>query len=645
MADVAGGSPFLDAPPSSWLAANRSAFAVPDRHPVGPGHSLVVPRRLMSSWWDLRPQEREDLWTLVDEVKAVLDARHAPDGYNVGFNAGAAAGQTVEHFHIHVIPRYEGDVVDPRGGVRWVIPEKANHLAPPAWPAQPAPVRLVDSLDNRTLKLELLRCLIDETLDRVDILVSFIMRSGVGLVEGHLASALDRGAQIRVLTTDYLSLTDPDALLRLLDLDRSPHVPPSRGRLRLRAFQDPLTSFHPKAYIFWSSDSPFGRAFVGSNNLSKAGIQDGIEWSVQTQQVEALVAAFERLWSDARSTPVDHTWLSRYRGQYKEVARTWARTQPDQPLPSTIQVAEGEAPAEPLPEPPVPRPIQAEALAALESTRQAGHRAALVVMATGLGKTWLAAFDSLRPEFPRVLFVAHREEILTQARDVFRAVRPDASMGFFTAAEKSPEADVVLATVQTLHRHLGSFRAGAFDYVVVDEFHHAPANTYRRVLNHFEPRFLLGLTATPERLDGAELLALCGENLAFRCDLVDGVERRELAPFRYWGVADTVDFAPLPWRNGRFDPEALEAAVVTRDRADVAHREWVERAGERTPISAASAWLRVTGGVPPAARPRPSQRRGQGPPGCHRLRREPSGFPCAHPDADRPPPRPTSGRS
>jgi superfamily II DNA or RNA helicase len=234
------------------------------------------------------------------------------------------------------------------------------------------------------------------------------------------------------------------------------------------------------------------------------------------------------------------------------------------------------------PDSPTLREIQGEALAALEATRTAGHRAGLVVMATGLGKTWLAAFDASRAEYPRVLFVAHREEILTQARDVFRRVRPDARLGFFTATEKAVDADIVFATVQTLHRHLGSFPAGTFQYVVVDEFHHASASTYRRVLTHFEPLFLLGLTATPDRMDGADLLALCGDNLVYRCDLVDGIERRELAPFRYWGVADTVDFAPIPWRNGRFDPDALEVAVATTERGDAAHREWLARAGHRT---------------------------------------------------------------
>jgi diadenosine tetraphosphate (Ap4A) HIT family hydrolase len=127
-----GDSPFLAVPAKLWLASNRSAFAIPDRFPVTPGHTLVVPRRPITTWWEATGAERYDIWTLVDQVKALLDAQRRPDGYNVGFNAGAAAGQTVAHLHIHVIPRYHGDTPDPRGGIRHVIPGKGNYLAPDA---------------------------------------------------------------------------------------------------------------------------------------------------------------------------------------------------------------------------------------------------------------------------------------------------------------------------------------------------------------------------------------------------------------------------------------------------------------------------------------------------------------------------------
>ena len=241
-----------------------------------------------------------------------------------------------------------------------------------------------------------------------------------------------------------------------------------------------------------------------------------------------------------------------------------------------------DVPPEPVPEPVVPREIQKEALTALEQTRIEGHAAGLVVLATGLGKTWLAAFDTARPQYRRVLFVAHREEILRQSRDVFRRVQPDADLGLFNADEKQPDAEIVFGSIQTIAARLREFDSEQFDYVVVDEFHHAAAPSYRRVIDYFRPQFMLGLTATPQRMDGADLLALCHDNLVFECSLVEGIQRGDLVPFNYWGIRDIVDFAPIPWRNGRFDPEALAAAVETQDRAEQAFREWSAHRGTRT---------------------------------------------------------------
>ena len=215
-------------------------------------------------------------------------------------------------------------------------------------------------------------------------------------------------------------------------------------------------------------------------------------------------------------------------------------------------------------------------------------------MATGLGKTWLAAFDSARPH-RRVLFIAHREEILRQSRDVFRQVRPSASLGSSSATRSDPMRGR-LRPVQTLAGRLDEFAADAFDYVVVDEFHHAAAPTYRRVIDHFGPRFLLGLTATPERMDGADLLALCGDNLVFECGLVEGIDASELVPFRYWGVPDVVDFEPIPWRNGRFDPDAAQA-VETQERAQRALEEWQERRASARSASASTTPRRLHGRV------------------------------------------------
>ena len=557
-------SVFLDLDPGDWVGSNELAFAIRDAFPVSPGHTLVIPRRLINEWWEATPAERLAMFELVDDIKRRLDAEYAPDGYNVGFNAGAAAGQTVGHLHIHVIPRFDGDVGDPRGGVRHVIPERGNYLAPTA--TRPMRVSTLVTQFDGHLRVELLRCLIREDLDRVDLLVSFVMRSGIDIVKGRLDDALARGAHVRLLTTDYLQVTDTSALGFFLDrLDGE-----GPGQLEARVFSDPSTSFHPKAYIFSSSVSGAGIAFVGSSNLSYSGISTGVEWNIETREVGNLVSQFERLWADERSLALTAEWLASY--ERSRTARRLAMADGDHATADDLPaMAELEAEAE---RPIQPWSVQVEALSALTATRLDGHCAGLVVMATGLGKTWLAAFDSTRPEFRRVLFVAHRDEILKQARDVYRQIRPGGQLSLFTGEERDTAGDVVFASVQSLHRNLGRFDPDEFDYIVVDEFHHAVAQTYRKVIAHFRPEFLLGLTATPSRADNADLLALCNDNLIYDCGLVEGVNRQLLSPFRYRAIPDVADYEHIPWRNGRFDPEELTAQIATNQRAKQVLDEW-----------------------------------------------------------------------
>lgn len=558
-------SPFFAVPQSEWIAANRSAFAIWDGYPVTPGHALVVSRRQISDWWEATPGERSDIFELVDVVREKIIELHSPDGFNVGFNAGVAAGQTVDHLHVHVIPRTQCDVADPRGGVRNIIAEHGNFLAagtPAATASTEAgldgatPV-LVDG-QVRMLLPELVNHLRHVDFDHIDIVVSFIKMSGLSMLMGALEDALDRGAQVRILTTDYLGLTEPGALARLHDLmEDNPET------LSVRIFHDPELSFHPKAYLFYAGAGRRQAAFVGSSNLSGSGLSGGIEWNLLVGSIDEMKERFLVLWLDHRSLPLTDELIAAY-----EPAPAY--------VPEAVEVKE------PPEQPPQPRPIQQEALRALAQTRADGFGAGMVTMATGLGKTWLAAFDAVQAQASRVLFVAHREEILKQSRDIFRRVNPQATMGLYFGGEKQPEADFVFATVQTLAGGRDNFAPDAFDYVVVDEFHHAAAATYRTVLDHFTPRFLLGLTATPERMDGADLLSLCADNLVFDCDLVEGIRRHELVPFRYWGVPDPVDFEPIPWRNGRFDPEALEAAIETQERAQASFDEWQIRRGART---------------------------------------------------------------
>ncbi|RJE80044.1 DUF3427 domain-containing protein [Paracoccus sp. JM45] len=378
---------------------------------------------------------------------------------------------------------------------------------------------------------------------QVDLAVAFALDSGVRLLEPWLRDLLNRGGRLRVVVGDYMDVTEPAALRRLEDLEGAD----------LRIFETGTSSFHPKAWLFRAADRT-GSAIVGSSNLSRTALTTGVEWNLHSENATDVVQdAFESLLSHPSARVLTSGWIDAYavrrgRTALTDIAQTIVADEPPDPAPR-------------------PHPIQQAALDALGATRRAGRRKGLVVLATGLGKTWLAAFDSL--PFQRVLFVAHREEILNQAMSSFRRIRPEARFGRYDGNEKNTSAEVLFASIQTIGRkaHLHRFDPNAFDYIVVDEFHHASAASYRGLLDHFSPSFLLGLTATPDRADGESLLELCDENLVYQCDLFEGIEAGLLAPFQYLGVPDEVDYAQIPWRSSQFDPTALDAAIVTEARA------------------------------------------------------------------------------
>ena len=586
--------PFCSLPPERLFFSGDLVQAIWDAHPVSPGHALLITRRHVPDWFDSTPDEHAELVRAITVAKAVIETKYQPQGYNIGINVGGVAGQTIFHLHVHVIPRYTGDDPDPRGGVRRVLPEPGNYLARSSNESIPDRGHYPTRSEARVLRVRepqlslrpetrprllvqggpedpLLPHLID-LLDRaagVSIAAAFTLRSGVKLVEEHLRDVLGRGGHVRILTGDYLGVTEPEALLLLLDLRQSVE---NDGRLELRVFESGGTSFHPKAYIVTDHEGD-GTAFVGSSNLSETALQKGVEWNYRVLHSDdrtgfaEVVRGFDALWTHPAVVDLDSAWVERY-----------ARERTD-PVARTAGVA-----PEPRGPPPSPHSVQIEALHALEQTRTEGNTAGLVVLATGLGKTWLSAFDSNRSDFKRILFIAHREEILTQAMRTFRRIRPQARFGFYKGAERDPDADVLFASIQTFGRreHLRRFDPRQFDYVIVDEFHHAAAQTYRRVIGYLEPKFLLGLTATPERTDGGDLLSLCGGNLVFRSDVPEGIRRGLLSPFAYFGVPDEVDYANIPWRSNRFDEEALTTRVATRSRAQNALDQLREHGGSRT---------------------------------------------------------------
>ena len=585
---------FLGVPVEEWVCSNAQAFAFRDRYPVSRGHTLVVTRRVTADWFSATALERVAVLELVEQVKSQLDKELRPDGYNVGFNAGTAAGQTVMHLHLHVIPRFHGDMDDPRGGVRHVIPSKGNYLRdvhPLATGGDDDPfARHVLPLFDRA--------------DDIAIVAAFVQSSGLERIRVATEAALRRGARVRVVTGDYLNITQAEALETLLDWERATQAedggPSGRFEAGVIEVVPPrVMSFHPKSWRFESKT--LGTAFVGSSNLSRSALERGIEWNLRVDRdgaaYERIRDAFDHLW--ARTRRLDPEWIAAYALRARRLQL---------PLPP------GEDEDDALEPAPEPHEVQVEAMAALRECRATGRTRAIVVLATGLGKTWLAAFDfkQLADELgrrPRVLFVAHRSELLKQAAQTYRrqlrAMDETARVGWFFGDTSELAADLVFASVAKLSRpdHLARLATEHFDYVVVDEVHHAAADSYRKILVRLEPRFLLGLTATPDRADTADILGLFDDFVAYRADIGRGIELERLAPFHYFGVKDEIDYANIPWRNRRFDPELLAAATQTEARMETLWRAWAAHPGTRSLVFCCSishadfvrAWLRGRG--------------------------------------------------
>lgn len=405
----------------------------------------------------------------------------------------------------------------------------------------------------------------------VSIAAAFIRQTGLNLIFDALDDALLRGAKVRILTGDYMGITEPRALRNLMLLQ-------SRGG-EVKVFESKgYKSFHMKAYIFIENsniEQIEGVAFVGSSNISKSALKDGLEWNLAVDNISApekfnvVVKRFEQLYCDYRCARLDHVWIDAYEKRIPKLSEV------------KLLVDNEADDFEPLLQ---PNQIQSQALTALHQSRQSGYKRGLVVMATGTGKTWLSAFDSKNMDATKILFVAHREEILDQAEKTFIKMFPNARLGRYSGVTKNSEVDILFASIQTLGKqlHLQDFSPRQFDYIVIDEFHHAAANSYQKLLAYFTPAFMLGLTATPERTDQSDILSLCDDNLVFSFGLFEGIESDVLSPFDYKGIADTVDYSELAWRNNKFDPQQLENKLATISRAKHNYTNWQEYKQKRT---------------------------------------------------------------
>lgn len=411
--------------------------------------------------------------------------------------------------------------------------------------------------------------------------VSFIRDSGVELLYNYLKLALRNNAKVSILTSTYMNITEPVALYRLKSLQKD--------NLKLAIFNSAKvkTSFHIKGYYFKFVDRK-EQMIIGSSNISKSALSDGIEWNVlfdDSETISDFLAHYNDLVRNSSFVPTDE-WLHNYLENYippkisfidEKIEDEYDSEEPL--LPEAFTDYDREIT-------PVYQPIKCQipALYELARTRDEGFDKALIIMASGLGKTFLSAFDS--KTYRRILFVAHREEILNQAKSTFEKIRPTAKLGFFNAETKDIDKDIVFASIATLGKseYLNDefFKPDYFDYIIVDEFHHSAAPTYLSFLDYFQPKFLLGLTATPDRLDNKDIYQHCDYNIPFECNFKTGINNGWLVPFDYYAIYENIDYEHIPWRSGRYDVTALENVFMAEKRSKNIIEHYRLKAGKHT---------------------------------------------------------------
>jgi superfamily II DNA or RNA helicase/HKD family nuclease len=381
--------------------------------------------------------------------------------------------------------------------------------------------------------------------DRIDVVMAFIRCSGIRPLLDALRAHCQAGRSLRILTTTYTGPTEARALDLLGDLGAEIRVSYDQGTTRL----------HAKAWHFFRR-SGLSTAYIGSSNLTHSAQETGLEWNVRASRarnqsvVDKVVAVFDSYWNSGDFIPYDPEY---FRAQTAKAEGERAEV-----LLSPIELR--------------PKPFQERLLEQVALSRRLGHHRNLLVSATGTGKTVMAALDyaRLRHDMPRarLLFVAHRAEILKQSLATFRYALRDHSFGeLWVGGARPSQFDHVFASIQSLKATgLEHLAADHFDVVMVDEFHHAAASSYRELLEHVRPIELLGLTATPERSDGLPLLNWFDGRIAAELRLWDAIDQHRLVPFAYYGVHDGLDLREIPWRRGRgYDVDGLSNLLTGND--------------------------------------------------------------------------------
>lgn len=389
--------------------------------------------------------------------------------------------------------------------------------------------------------------------DKINLLVSFIKFKGIIILEKELREFTERGGELNVITTTYIGATDYKAVQLLAKL------PNTKVKISYNTSNERL---HAKAYLFYRNTG-FHTAYIGSSNFSRSALTDGLEWNlkVTTKEVSHIIDKFQKTF-DAYWQSNDFELFndSIHKEKLQDALKQSKFSKPYENMTALFDIK--------------PFPYQKEVLEKLEVERTVHKRSRnLVVAATGTGKTVISAFDYKRfkqnNESSKLLFLAHRKEILQKSRSTFQGVLKNNNIGELWVDGQVPDNfECIFASVQTVNNQLEKTNISPdyYDYIVIDECHHQKAKSYRSIINYFKPKILLGLTATPERMDGGDILEDFDNKIAAEIRLPEAMNKKLLCPFQYFGITDSIDLSNVKWVKGRYVASELTDVYTANDR-------------------------------------------------------------------------------
>ncbi|SHH74391.1 DEAD/DEAH box helicase [Clostridium grantii] len=353
-----------------------------------------------------------------------------------------------------------------------------------------------------------------------DFSVAFINFSGLQLLLESFNDLNENKITGRIITSTYLNFTEPKALEKIKNFNN----------IDLKIFVTTKDlGFHTKVYIFEYAENY--KIIIGSSNITQRALKSNIEWNVQVVSkednafVQNVLKEYQKLWEITEV--VDEDFLIKYEQYIKELKNGKSLNRRNFTYTKTI----------------LPNSMQIKAIENLNRLREHGEKKSLVIAATGTGKTFMSAFDVRNVDPEKMLFIVHREEILRKAKETFEILidTNKRSTGLFTGTSKEKDANYLFSTIQTMSRHYEDFKENTFDYIIIDEAHHASSPSYEKIMDYFKPKFLLGMTATPERCDGASIFEIFDNNVALEVRLHDALEEELVIPFHYFGITDIRD--------------------------------------------------------------------------------------------------------